>query len=98
MLQVTAPLVTKALIQFGSRAYYARRGVPGVTEDPIGRGIGLAIGLWLMLVVAALCIHGVRSFRCSAGVADGPGSSSLGQLARASWREERSSLRSIDKP
>jgi hypothetical protein len=60
-LQVTAPLVTKALIQFGSNAYYARQGVPGVADPSVGRGIGLVFGLWAMLVFSSLCLHQVRS-------------------------------------
>nr|CRX78939.1 hypothetical protein ls5930a1_00008 [Leucosporidium scottii] len=70
--QVTSPLVTKALINFGTEAYYAHRNVPGYTAPNVGRGVGLAIGLWLMQLVTALCIH--QFFVRSAGT---------GVLARA---------------
>jgi hypothetical protein len=64
-LTVTSPLVTRALITFATDAYYAHRGVPGFTSPSIGRGIGLAFGLWAMQIVAALCLHSF--FRYSAG-------------------------------
>lgn len=59
-LQVTTPLVTKVIIQYGTSAYYSRRGVPGFTEDPIGVGVGAAVGLLCMLVVSSLLLHQVR--------------------------------------
>lgn len=70
--QVTSPLVTKALINFGTQAYYAHRDVPGYTSPNVGNGVGLAIGLWLMQLVTAFCIH--QFFVRSAGT---------GVLARA---------------
>lgn len=70
--QVTSPLVTKALINFGTQAYYAHRGVPGYSPPNVGRGVGLAIGLWLMQLVTALSVH--QFFVRSAGT---------GVLARA---------------
>lgn len=60
-LQVTTPLVTKIIIQYGTSAYYSRRGVPGFTEDPIGRGVGAAVGLLCMLVVSSLLLHQVST-------------------------------------
>ncbi|BGP39125.1 hypothetical protein JCM10450v2_003079 [Rhodotorula kratochvilovae] len=71
-LLITSPLVTRALITFGSDAYYAHRGVPGYEPQPIGVGIGLAFGLWGMQIVASLCLHSF--FQGSAGT---------GVLARA---------------
>ncbi|GAA5855654.1 hypothetical protein JCM8547_001633 [Rhodosporidiobolus lusitaniae] len=71
-LLITQPLVTRALITFGTDAYYSHRGVPGYTAQPIGVGIGLAFGLWGMAIVSSLCLH--QFFRHSAGT---------GVLARA---------------
>ncbi|KAK4055619.1 hypothetical protein OIV83_000165 [Microbotryomycetes sp. JL201] len=64
--QVTSPLVTKALILFGTDAYYAHRGVPGYAPKSVGYGIGLCFVLWVMQVIYALCIHQffVRSAGC----------------------------------
>ncbi|BGO90746.1 hypothetical protein NBRC10512v2_002998 [Rhodotorula toruloides] len=64
-LLVTSPLVTRALITFGTKAYAAHRGIPGYEPDPIGVGIGLAFGLWGMQIVASLCLHSF--FERSAG-------------------------------
>ncbi|KPV77486.1 uncharacterized protein RHOBADRAFT_24011 [Rhodotorula graminis WP1] len=71
-LLITSPLVTRALITFGSDAYYAHRGVPGFEAQPIGVGIGLCFGLWGMQIVSSLCLHSF--FQNSAGT---------GVLARA---------------
>ncbi|GAA5878573.1 hypothetical protein JCM1840_007455 [Sporobolomyces johnsonii] len=56
-LNVTSPLVTRALIEYGTDAYYSHRGVPGYTAQPIGVGVGLAFGLFGMQIVAAFCLH-----------------------------------------
>ncbi|GAA5823616.1 hypothetical protein JCM11251_000700 [Rhodosporidiobolus azoricus] len=71
-LLVTSPLVTRRLISFGSSAYYAHRGVPGYTAEPIGVGVGLSFGLWGMQILASICLH--HYFHHSAGT---------GVLARA---------------
>lgn len=65
-LNVTSPLVTRALITYGTSVYLAHRDVPGYTADPIGKGIGLAFGLWGMQIVASICLH--HFFANSAGV------------------------------
>ncbi|GAA5839463.1 hypothetical protein JCM3766R1_003553 [Sporobolomyces carnicolor] len=65
-LNVTSPLVTRALITYGTSVYFAHRDVPGYTADPIGKGIGLAFGLWGMQIVASICLH--HFFANSAGV------------------------------
>ncbi|GAA6008882.1 hypothetical protein JCM11491_003817 [Sporobolomyces phaffii] len=65
-LNVTSPLVTRALITYGTSVYLSHRDVPGYTAEPIGRGIGLAFGLWGMQVVASVCLH--HFFANSAGV------------------------------
>lgn len=55
--QVTSPLVTKELVDFGTRAYYAHRGVPGFEARSVGYGVGLCFVLWIMQVIYSLCIH-----------------------------------------
>ncbi|KZT73163.1 hypothetical protein DAEQUDRAFT_808686 [Daedalea quercina L-15889] len=52
-----SPLVVKALITFSTDSYYAHQA--GLYDDipPIGRGVGLAIGLLLMQVLTSLCTH-----------------------------------------
>ncbi|GAA5927818.1 uncharacterized protein JCM15063_006002 [Sporobolomyces koalae] len=65
-LNVTSPLVTRALITYGTGVYLAHRNVPGYTAQPIGVGIGLAFGLWGMQIVASFCLH--HFFANSAGV------------------------------
>ncbi|SCV70702.1 BQ2448_3464 [Microbotryum intermedium] len=63
--QVTSPLVTKALIQFSTRAYYHSKGVPGFEPQPVGYGVALAIIVWVMQVIASLATH--QFFARSAG-------------------------------
>ncbi|GAA5974663.1 hypothetical protein JCM5350_001237 [Sporobolomyces pararoseus] len=65
-LNVTSPLVTRAIITYGTSVYLADRNIPGYTADPIGKGIGLAFGLWGMQIVASICLH--HFFANSAGV------------------------------
>lgn len=55
--QVTSPLVTKALINFGTQSYYSHRGVPGYTNPHVGLGVGLAFALWIMQIISSLSIH-----------------------------------------
>ncbi|GAA5955029.1 hypothetical protein JCM3765_003165 [Sporobolomyces pararoseus] len=65
-LNVTSPLVTRAIITYGTSVYLADRNIPGYVADPIGKGIGLAFGLWGMQIVASICLH--HFFANSAGV------------------------------
>ncbi|GAA5994171.1 uncharacterized protein JCM10292_001909 [Rhodotorula paludigena] len=67
-LLVTSPLVTRALISFGSDAYAAHRGVPGAEAQPIGVGVGLAFGLWGMQILASLCLHSFFQYSAGTGV------------------------------
>ncbi|ELU39833.1 canalicular multispecific organic anion transporter 1 [Rhizoctonia solani AG-1 IA] len=55
--QICSPLLvkTKAIIQFGQESYAKHR--VGVPAPPIGKGVGLAIGLFLLQIVSALSIH-----------------------------------------
>lgn len=48
-------LIIKYLIDYVGDAYYATRGGPNA--PPIGRGIGLAVGLFLMQVTSSLLQH-----------------------------------------
>ncbi|GAA5984896.1 hypothetical protein JCM11641_003618 [Rhodosporidiobolus odoratus] len=67
-LLVTSPLVTRALITFGTDAYYSHRNVPGFTAQPIGVGIGLAFGLWAMQAISSLFLHSYFRFSAGTGV------------------------------
>ncbi|KAF8667685.1 ABC transporter [Rhizoctonia solani] len=53
--QICSPLLVKAIIQFGQESYAKHR--VGVPAPPIGKGVGLAIGLFLLQIVSALSIH-----------------------------------------
>ncbi|CAE6472878.1 unnamed protein product [Rhizoctonia solani] len=53
--QICSPLLVKAIIRFGQESYAKHHA--GIPAPPIGRGVGLAIGLFLLQLVAALSIH-----------------------------------------
>ncbi|KAJ7510425.1 ABC transporter [Mycena galericulata] len=53
--QITSPLVVKAIINFGTSSYTAHR--EGGPIPPIGTGVGLAIALLLMQLIASICQH-----------------------------------------
>ncbi|KAJ7758854.1 ABC transporter [Mycena maculata] len=53
--QITSPLMVKAIIAFATESYTAH--MEGGTIPPIGRGIGLAIGLLLMQLIGSICQH-----------------------------------------
>ncbi|TDL28197.1 ABC transporter [Rickenella mellea] len=55
--QVLSPLVVKAIINFASRSYAARRTVPQTKAPPVGEGIGLAFALLAMQFVTSFCTH-----------------------------------------
>ncbi|TFY58828.1 hypothetical protein EVJ58_g6166 [Rhodofomes roseus] len=63
-----SPLVVKALISFGTTSYYAHQAHAYDEIPPIGRGVGLAIGLLLMQVVTSLCTHHFFYRAASTGV------------------------------
>lgn len=52
-LQVTSPLLVKALIRF-STEYHAAEAA-GTAPPSIGKGVGMAIGLFLMLMLSSIC-------------------------------------------
>jgi ABC-type multidrug transport system fused ATPase/permease subunit len=53
IFQVVTPFASRFLIAFATEAYIARGA--GTEPPPVGRGIGLAIGLFLMQVMQCLC-------------------------------------------
>ncbi|KDE07474.1 hypothetical protein MVLG_02338 [Microbotryum lychnidis-dioicae p1A1 Lamole] len=55
LAQVTSPLVTKQIIHYVTQAHRAAAGVQGVEMPSIGRGVGLAIGLFFMQLVYSVC-------------------------------------------
>ncbi|KAI0635675.1 P-loop containing nucleoside triphosphate hydrolase protein [Trametes polyzona] len=66
--QVTSPLLVKAIINFATDSYAAHRA--GRYEDvpPIGKGIGLAIGLFALQILSSLCTHHFFYRAASTGV------------------------------
>ncbi|VDB84771.1 unnamed protein product [Peniophora sp. CBMAI 1063] len=64
--QVTSPLVVKALITFATDSYADSR--TGKPVPPIGKGIGLAICLVLLQLIASLCTHHFFYRSASSGV------------------------------
>ncbi|KAF7329212.1 ABC protein [Mycena kentingensis (nom. inval.)] len=59
--QLMAPLLVKALINFGKER--AARQAAGEDPPNVGRGIGMAIGLFCLVVTASICQH--QFFFCS---------------------------------
>ncbi|CUA69652.1 ABC transporter C family member 12 [Rhizoctonia solani] len=50
--QICSPLLVKAIIKFGQESYAKHHA--GIPAPPIGQGVGLAIGLFLLQLVSAL--------------------------------------------
>lgn len=57
--QLMGPLIVKAIINFGKERYAAKNN--GTELPNIGRGIGLAIGAFSIIVIASVCQHQVRN-------------------------------------
>ncbi|KAK4689734.1 hypothetical protein P7C73_g391, partial [Tremellales sp. Uapishka_1] len=53
--QLMSPLLVKALINFSKEVYAANAN--GTPQPNIGRGIGLAIGLFFLTILASVCQH-----------------------------------------
>ncbi|KAK8861276.1 hypothetical protein IAR55_002095 [Kwoniella newhampshirensis] len=53
--QMMSPLLVKALINFSKEVYAAKHG--GNPQPNIGRGVGMAIGLFCLTVMQSLCQH-----------------------------------------
>ncbi|KAL1732291.1 P-loop containing nucleoside triphosphate hydrolase protein [Schizophyllum commune] len=66
--QVTSPLLVKAIIKFGTESYAAHMQGDNSLAPPIGKGVGLAVGLFLLQVVASLCTHHFFYRAASSGV------------------------------
>ncbi|KAI0041202.1 ABC transporter [Auriscalpium vulgare] len=64
--QVTSPLLVKHLLNFATESYVAHR--TGQTAPPIGRGIGYAIGLFLLQMIASFSTHHFFYRSSSSGV------------------------------
>lgn len=52
-LQTTSPLLMRELVNFLSQSYYHEE--RGVAAPAVGKGIGLAVGLFVMQLLATLC-------------------------------------------
>ncbi|KAJ3795163.1 ABC transporter [Lentinula aff. detonsa] len=61
--QVTSPLLVKAIINFATESYTNH--FEGKSVPPVGKGIGMAVGLFFLQVFASLCTH--QFFYRSAG-------------------------------
>ncbi|KAG9092782.1 hypothetical protein FRC06_011800 [Ceratobasidium sp. 370] len=53
--QICSPLLVKEIIKFGQLSYATHQA--GEPSPHIGKGVGLAIGLFLLQLLSALCIH-----------------------------------------
>lgn len=68
LAQILSPLVTKALIDFSTQSYYSKRAYPGFVMPPVGKGIGLAFGLWFMQILYSVCTNQFFVRSASTGV------------------------------
>ncbi|TRM64251.1 P-loop containing nucleoside triphosphate hydrolase protein [Schizophyllum amplum] len=66
--QVTSPLLVKAIIQFATDSYSAYMAGHKETAPPIGKGVGLAIGLFALQAVTSFCTHHFFYRAASTGV------------------------------
>ncbi|KAI5833117.1 hypothetical protein K523DRAFT_413569, partial [Schizophyllum commune Tattone D] len=66
--QVTSPLLVKAIIKFGTDSYAAHLRGDNGAAPPIGQGVGLAVGLFLLQFVASLGTHHFFYRAASSGV------------------------------
>ncbi|GAA5825076.1 hypothetical protein JCM11251_006090 [Rhodosporidiobolus azoricus] len=55
LAQTTSPLVTRQIIKFVQEAYAAQQA--GESIPPIGRGVGMAVGLLFMQIVYSVCTN-----------------------------------------
>lgn len=54
--QVLTSLLVKAIIRFSTDYWNAKR-TPGASLPNVGRGVGMCVGLFAMLVFASLCVN-----------------------------------------
>ncbi|KAJ6602805.1 ABC transporter [Mycena vulgaris] len=66
--QITTPLIIGAIIDFATESYDAHRQTPRGKPPPIAKGIGLALGLAGLQLVASLCQHHALYRSISTGV------------------------------
>ncbi|KAJ7104127.1 P-loop containing nucleoside triphosphate hydrolase protein [Mycena belliarum] len=66
--QITTPLLVGAIIDFATESYNAYNQSPPGEIPPISRGIGLALGLGALQLVASLCQHHALYRSVSTGV------------------------------
>ncbi|KII89764.1 hypothetical protein PLICRDRAFT_39929 [Plicaturopsis crispa FD-325 SS-3] len=66
--QVTSPLLVKAIIKFSTASYTNHRSGSSASIPPIGQGIGLAVGLLLLQLIASLGTHHFFYRAASTGV------------------------------
>ncbi|KAM0753983.1 ABC transporter [Meredithblackwellia eburnea MCA 4105] len=52
---VCSPLLTKQIIYFVTDASNSRKGIAGYSDPSVGKGVGLAIGLFILQIIASLC-------------------------------------------
>ncbi|KAI0714464.1 P-loop containing nucleoside triphosphate hydrolase protein [Cerioporus squamosus] len=66
--QVCSPLLVKAIINFATQSYTAHR--EGLYDQipPVGKGIGLAIGLFFLQLLSSFCTHHFFYRAASTGV------------------------------
>lgn len=53
--QMCTPLLVKAIINFSGEAFASRHGGSASSNPPVGKGIGLAVGLLLLQTLSFLC-------------------------------------------
>ncbi|TXT16096.1 hypothetical protein VHUM_00599 [Vanrija humicola] len=53
-ITITTPLLTKEIIRFSQHEYAYRHSVPGALQPNMGRGIGMAIGLFVLYLVESV--------------------------------------------
>ncbi|KAL1739679.1 putative YOR1-ABC transporter, partial [Schizophyllum fasciatum] len=66
--QVTSPLLVKAIIKFSTDSYSMYLRGNKEAAPPIGKGVGLAVCLLLLQIVASLCTHHFFYRAASSGV------------------------------
>ncbi|KAK4700227.1 hypothetical protein P7C70_g6022, partial [Phenoliferia sp. Uapishka_3] len=55
LAQTTSPLVTKQIILFVTNSSQSRKGIAGYVDPSVGKGVGLAIGLFCLQIIFSLC-------------------------------------------
>ncbi|PIL29785.1 ATP-binding cassette transporter [Ganoderma sinense ZZ0214-1] len=66
--QITSPLLVKAIVNFATESYAAHLRGRQDEAPPIGKGIGLAFGLFVLQLLSSLCNHHFFYRAASTGV------------------------------